>query len=322
MNSSVALLFPGQGSQSVGMGRWVYEHSEPARQVGDKVNDILNTSFIDLMFSGPEELLNSTRNTQLAIFTTSLMTLAALEHAWPDFPSVQVVAGHSVGEYAALVAANILSLEDALGLLKARAEAMEQAVPQSADHQPLGGMCALLGIDLQKTQEILEKSAKNSEKGVENPEKWCCIANDNCPGQVVISGTLEGVEAVRAQALEAGAKRGVMLTVSGPFHSPWMQPAEEVLRERVKNFCFRPGRFSVVANTTAQPVTNPDDWKTLLPRQVTHTVRWRETMTHIASTGVGTYVEVGNGAVLSGLGKRCCPEGSFLSAQSLLEDIL
>lgn len=309
----LALVFPGQGTQAVGMGYWAYERSLKARELAQKVDDSLDFSLTRLMFEGPDEVLRRTQYTQLAIFTASLMVLSALEEAFGEkqMSRVKACAGHSVGEYSALVAAHVLPLEHAVPLLKTRAEAMEAASPRDEDGHPRGTMCALLGVTVDLVRELLDKTVKNPRE--------CCLANDNCPGQVVISGTVEGVEQVRARALEAGAKRGIMLNVSGPFHSPWMSPVESTLRERVEPLDFGEGRFPIVANVTAQPIENPRDWKHWLPQQVTHSVRWRETVnTFVDRFHVTTCLEVGPGNVLTNLGRRCTELCTFLTAEELL----
>lgn len=311
MDQKNAIIFPGQGSQTVGMGYEIYQEFSSARIVAQKVDDLLGYSLSDLMFYGPDEDLRKTRFAQLAIFTTSLMILSVIEDYFDKDLSeiVSYAAGHSVGEYAALVAAQILSLEDSIDLLKARAQAMDEASPRSADGQPLGGMCAILGLEKGQVMRIIDEEVGTNSR-------LCSLANDNCPGQIVVTGTREGVERVRERALREGAKRGVMLAVSGPFHSCWMKPAEAVLCEKIANVSLQQGRFPVVSNVTAQPILNVDEWKDLLPRQVTHPVRWRETMEGLTRRGIHTFWEIGHGQVLSQLGRRCSSTSTFVSLQS------
>lgn len=314
LGKSVGLLFPGQGTQAIGMGQWAFEQSAKARDIAHQIQDVLEFPITDIMFQGPEETLLSTLNTQLAIFTSSLMMLAVLEERLgaERMADVKACAGHSVGEYTALAAAHVLPLPDVTKLLRARAEAMERAVPRGNDGTPTGTMCALLGIELEKVQELLAKHCPNDPK-------QCCLGNDNCPGQVVISGSKEGVDMIRSYALEAGAKRGVILNVSGPFHSPWMEPVSRLLTIQTSELDFHKGRFPVISNVTAKPVDKPEDWKQYLPAQVTHPVRWREIVAMIAKDfHITACIEVGHGHVLTNLGKRCEPDGSFFTLEEAL----
>lgn len=304
--SMYALMFPGQGAQAVGMGRSVYEAFPEAREVLARADDLLGYRLSTLMFEGPVERLNTTRFTQPALFVTSVMILKAWEALYPQARAqIACVAGHSVGEYAALVAAQVLPFEEALALLSTRAEAMEKACPVAEDGQPLGAMCAILGGDL----EALIKHLQGYDP------KRCALANDNCPGQVVITGQREDVETVRDWAVEQGARKGVMLAVSGPFHSAWMAPAETALRTESEGKTFATATVPLISNVTSEAVTEPEVIKALLPRQVVSPVRWRQSLATMQALDAKTFIEMGCGQVLTGLAKRTV-EGQFLSLQT------
>jgi len=292
-----AFVFPGQGSQAVGMGRGLAEAFPAARLVFEEVDDALNQRLSVLMFEGPEDELTLTENAQPALMAVSLAVVRVLESeggfALPE--RVACVAGHSLGEYSALAAARSLELADAARLLKRRGQAMQTAVPVGE-----GAMAALLGLELEAAQEIAAAAAVTPQGGTE----VCATANDNAPGQVVVSGHKAAVERAVALAAERGARRAVMLPVSAPFHCPLMAPAADAMAEALAETTLAPPLVPLVANVTAAPVQEPEAIRRLLVEQVTGMVRWRESVQAIRAQGVEQLVEAGAGKVLSGLAKR------------------
>jgi len=292
-----AFVFPGQGSQAVGMGRGLAEAFPTARLVFEEVDDALNQRLSVLMFEGPEDELTLTENAQPALMAVSLAVVRVLESeggfALPE--RVACVAGHSLGEYSALAAARSLELADAARLLKRRGQAMQTAVPVGE-----GAMAALLGLELEAAQEIAAAAAVTPQGGTE----VCATANDNAPGQVVVSGHKAAVERAIALAAERGARRAVMLPVSAPFHCPLMAPAADAMAEALAETTLAPPLVPLVANVTAAPVQEPEAIRRLLVEQVTGMVRWRESVQAIRAQGVEQLVEAGAGKVLSGLAKR------------------
>lgn len=311
MDHKIALIFPGQGSQAIGMGQSVYEEFIMARDIAEKANHSLGYSLTNLMFYGPSEKLNQTRYTQPAIFITSVMLLKALEAFYGNnfYSKIFCVAGHSIGEYAALAATDSLPFNQLLDLIQTRAIAMEEASPKDQMGLPKGVMCALLGVDKEKLVPLIK------EQFGEDPYH-CVIANDNCPGQVVITGIREDVEKIRDIALEQGAKKGVILPVSGPFHSAWMQPAVDILCEKLKHLTLKNCRMPLISNVTAQPITLASDLKNFIPQQVASPLRWQESIDTMVKMGINTFVEVGNGQILTGISRRCAPKSHFLSIQT------
>jgi len=287
-----AFTFPGQGSQAVGMGQPLADAVPAAREVFEEVDDALNQNLSHLMWHGPIEELTLTANAQPALMAVSLAVVRVLERDmgldWGT--AVQFVAGHSLGEYSALAAAGMFTLSDAAVLLKARGQAMQQAVPVGE-----GAMAALLGLDFDIVVQIVETAA---EQGV------CVTASDNAPGQVVVSGTKAAVDYAIDLAKQAGAKRALPLTVSAPFHCSLMAPAAEVMARELEQVAIAPPRVPLVANVTASPVSDPSTIRSLLVEQVTNMVRWRESVARMVSEGVDTFVEIGAGKTLSGLAKR------------------
>lgn len=292
-----AFVFPGQGSQAVGMGRSLAEAFPAARMVFQEVDDALSQHLSKLMFEGPEDELVLTENAQPALMTTSLAVVRVLkEEGGFDFArQVRFVAGHSLGEYSALAAAGSLELADAARLLKRRGQAMQAAVPVGE-----GAMAALLGLDLPAAQEVAAAAAVNPE----GDEEVCAAANDNAPGQVVVSGHRAAVERAVALASERGARRAVMLPVSAPFHCPLMAPAADVMASALAETTLAPPVVPLVANVTAAPAQEPETIRRLLVDQVTGLVRWRESVQTMKEKGVEQLVEVGAGKVLSGLTRR------------------
>ena len=291
-----AFVFPGQGSQAVGMGQALAEAFPAARLVFEEVDDALKQHLTRLMFEGPEADLTLTENAQPALMAVSMAVLRVLE----DEGGIRLadkaafVAGHSLGEYTALAAAGALQLADAARLLKRRGQAMQEAVPVGE-----GAMAALLGVDLPAAAEIAEAAVAAGE-----PDEVCAAANDNAPGQVVISGTRAAVERALAIAAERGAKRSVLLPVSAPFHCALMQPAADVMAEALAEVPLTMPAVPLVANVTAAAGSDPETIRRLLVEQVTGMVRWRESVLFMKEQGVDTLVELGAGKVLTGLARR------------------
>lgn len=304
----IALIFPGQGSQEVGMGRDFYEQEETARKRMEQADDILGFKLSELCFHGPEEELRLTVNTQPALFTVSAAILDVLREKMDLVPDY--VAGHSLGEYTAFYASGAIPFERGVELVRKRGMFMEEAVPAG-----IGAMAAVLGMEREDLGEIC-KSITSQGKTVE-------LANLNCPGQIVISGTKEGVELAGEMAKEKGARRIISLTVSGPFHSSLMEPAarkmEQVLREA--NDLTDP-RIPVVVNVSARAVASKDEMINALIRQVDSPVLWEDTVRWLINEGVDTFIEIGSGSVLTGLVKkvdRKVKTVSINSVQSLME---
>lgn len=287
-----ALVFPGQGSQAVGMGKDLADAFAAAREVFEEVNEALGQNLSRLMFEGPEADLTLTENAQPALMAVSLAVVRVLEREGGVDPAAvaKFVAGHSLGEYSALCAAGALEVGDTARLLKIRGQAMQKAVPVG-----VGAMAALLGLDLEQAREVAAEAAQGDV---------VAAANDNAPGQVVVSGHKAAVERAVALAAERGAKRSVMLPVSAPFHCPLMQPAADAMAEALANVDIRAPRLPVVANVTAAPTTDPAAIRELLVEQVTGAVRWRESVLAMKAQGVDTLVELGAGKVLTGLARR------------------
>lgn len=288
---SIAFTFPGQGSQSVGMGSDLAREFPESRAVFAEVDEALGQNLSKIIFEGPEDELTLTANAQPALMAVSLAALRAMEARGFDLAThVKFVAGHSLGEYSALAAAGVFSIADTARLLRIRGNAMQQAVPVG-----LGAMAAIIGLE----QDQIEKIC--AEASALGP---CQIANDNGGGQIVISGEKAAIEAAAASCLEAGAKRAVMLPVSAPFHSSMMAPAADAMREALANVAKSAPKVPVVANVTVSPLSDPEEIAQRLVEQVTGRVRWRETIEFFAANGVETLYEVGSGKVLSGLARR------------------
>ncbi len=287
-----AFVFPGQGSQVVGMGRDLADAFPAAAQVFEEVDDVLGQSLSKLMFEGPEDTLTLTENAQPALMAMSMAVLRVLESegGFDLARAGRLVAGHSLGEYSALAAAGTFSLADAARLLRIRGRAMQQAMPGGS-----GAMAALLGADFEQAVAIAADAAQG---------EVCTAANDNAPGQVVVSGHRGAVERAVALAAERGVRRAVMLPVSAPFHSPLMIPAAEAMAEALAGTSMAPPCLPVVANVTAMPTSDPAEIRALLVRQVTGTVRWREGVLKMRAEGIDSLVELGAGQVLTGLARR------------------
>ena len=287
-----AFVFPGQGSQAVGMGRELAEAFEVARHTFEEVDDALNQRLSRLMVEGPEADLTLTENAQPALMAVSVavMRVLASEGGVDLSKHATFVAGHSLGEYSALCAAGAFSLGDTARLLKLRGQAMQKAVPGGK-----GAMAALRGADLEQAQAIAADAAQ---------DEVCSIANDNSVGQVVISGSADAIDRAIALAAERGLKRSVRLPVSAPFHCSLMQPAADAMAEALANVTISAPVVPVVANVTASAVSDPNAIRRLLVEQVTGMVRWRECVLYMKEQGVERLVEVGSGKVLAGLTKR------------------
>lgn len=288
---SVAFTFPGQGSQSVGMGKDLADAFPEARAVFDEVDDALSQKLSAIMWEGPEETLTLTANAQPALMAVSLAALRALEaRGFALKDRVAYVAGHSLGEYSALAAAGTFSIADTARLLRIRGNAMQAAVPVGE-----GAMAAIIGLEQSDVEAACAEAARDSV---------CQIANDNGGGQLVISGAKPAVEHAARLCTEKGAKRALMLTVSAPFHSSLMTPAADAMREALSKVTVKAPEVPVVANVTVAPTTSPDEIVARLVEQVTGRVRWRETVEWFGANGVTTLYEIGSGKVLSGLARR------------------
>lgn len=280
----VAFVYPGQGSQEVGMGKGFYDENENVKELFDQAESILNVPIKKLMFEGPQEELTKTEHAQPALLLTSAAITEVLKK---EGVTPVMAAGHSLGEYSALVCAGALEASDALRLVQKRGQLMEEAYPAGK-----GAMAAVLGLD----EEIIEKVAADvSEQG-----NIVDVANFNCPGQIVISGTKAGVETASERLKEEGAKRVIPLNVSGPFHSRLMEPASEKFARHLKEAAIKKAEIPVYANVTAHPVQNPEEIYDLLVKQIYSPVRFSESVENMMDD-VDAFVEVGNGKVLSGL---------------------
>lgn len=303
----LAFIFPGQGAQKVGMGFELFQTYPIARATFDEADATLDRSLSQLCFEGPAEALKQTENTQLAMLVCSIAGLRVLRASGI---SPSVVAGHSLGEYSALVAANALKFSDALKLVKYRAEFMADASQQQACT-----MAAVLGLETEVLQALCEK---------EQAEGIVSIANYNCPGQLIISGEADPVEAVIERAKGAGAKRCLPLPVSGAFHSQLMAPARERLQAVIGDFVFRPPQTQFVANVTGDFVQNVDEIPQLLTEQVTSPVQWEKSIRTIGDEGISHFVEIGPGQVLSSMVRRIFTDATCLNvadAESLEKTI-
>ena len=307
---TTAFVFPGQGSQAVGMGKALAEAFPAARAVFDEVDAALGEKLSALMFEGPEDRLTLTANAQPALMAVSLAAFRVLQaEAGVDLArDAKFVAGHSLGEYSALAAAGALSIHDTAKLLRLRGDAMQKAVAPG-----VGAMAALLGLDYETGVAVAQEAAKETG-GI------CQIANDNGGGQVVASGEKAAVEKAIEIAKTKGARRAMMLSVSAPFHCALMQPAADAMAHALATATIRAPSVPLIANVTASAVTSPDEIRKLLVAQVTGTVRWRESVAAMNAQGVTRFIEVGSGKVLTGLLKRIA-EGSTGMAVSTPADI-
>jgi [acyl-carrier-protein] S-malonyltransferase len=306
---AVAFVFPGQGSQAVGMGKALAANFAAAQRVFDEVDEALGAKLSATIFEGPIETLTLTENAQPALMAVSLAAIRVLEaEAGLDLKrDAQFVAGHSLGEYSALAAAGAFTIADTARLLRTRGQAMQKAVPVG-----VGAMAALIGLEFEAVTAVAAEAAQN---------QVCQAANDNGGGQVVVSGDKAAVERAVEIAKAKGAKRAMLLTVSAPFHCALMQPAADVMAEALAKVSVKAPVVPVVANVLAKPIQAPDEIVRSLVAQVTGTVRWRECVAFMAQAGVTTFYEVGAGKVLSGLIKRIA-DGAATSAVGTPDDVV
>lgn len=305
---ALAFVFPGQGSQNVGMGKALAENFTPARQIFEEVDTALGSKLSSVIFEGPADALTLTENAQPALMAVSLAAMRVLEaEAGLNLArDAQFVAGHSLGEYSALAAAGALTVADAARLLRTRGQAMQKAVPVG-----VGAMAALIGLAFDAASAVAAEAAQG---------EVCEAANDNGGGQVVVSGNKAAVERAVEIAKMKGAKRAMLLPVSAPFHCALMQPAADVMAEVLAKTAIKPPSVPLVANVLAKPIREPGDIVRALIAQVTGTVRWRESVAFMADAGVSNFYEVGAGKVLSGLIKRIA-DGASTSAIGSPDDV-
>ncbi|MCM3131942.1 ACP S-malonyltransferase [Paenibacillus polysaccharolyticus] len=297
----IAFVFPGQGSQKVGMAKDAYESVPASAEVFRTADEALGFSLSNLIFEGPDTELKQTSNTQPALLTASIALLEAFKEKGIE---ADYAAGHSLGEYSALVAAGVISFEDAVQIVRVRGQYMEEAVPEGQ-----GAMAAVLGAE-REALGVLCRDVSESGHAVE-------LANINCPGQIVISGVKEGVAAVSERVKEAGGKRAIALEVSGPFHSSLMKSAADRLADKLSTVTFSPAKVPVVANVTARPVEN-GQFQNLLTTQVYSPVLWEDSVRWLIEQGVDTFVEIGSGNVLTGLIKKTDKTVKLYNVNSLV----
>src|SRR6516164_1719083 len=304
-----AFIFPGQGSQVVGMGRDLAEAFSAARRVFEEVDETLSQRLSRLMFEGPETDLTLTENAQPALLAVSLALIRVLESEGGLVfgRHVAYVSGHSLGEYSALAAAQAVTTADAVRLVKLRGRTMQRAVPPGA-----GAMAALLGLDVEAARAVVVEAVRG------DPDAICAVANDNAPGQVVVSGHRQAIERAIAIARERGA-RSVVLPVSAPFHSTLMSPAAGVMKGALDETELHPPLVPLVANLSASTISEPDEIKHQLVGQVTAMVRWRESMCYLKTAEIGEVAEIGSGRVLTGLSRRIDPALAACSVSTAAE---
>lgn len=298
---AIAFIFPGQGSQDVGMGRELAATYAAAREVFEEVDAALSQGLSKIMWEGPKETLTLTENAQPALMAVSMAVMRVLEceKGFSLKDKVKFVAGHSLGEYSALAAAGAFSLADAARLLRLRGQAMQAAVPVGQ-----GAMTALLGVGIDAARKVAEAAAQG---------EVCQVANDNEPTQVVLSGQKSAIDRVVAVGKEFGVRRAVPLPVSAPFHCALMQPAADAMAKALAAVEVKAPVVPVVANVLAQPISDPAEIKKRLVEQVTGTVRWRECVSYMTANGITHFYEIGSGKVLAGLAKRIDPSVSAAS---------
>ena len=299
---ATAFVFPGQGSQAIGMGKALADNFAAARNVFKEVDEALHQKLSTIMWEGPEAELTLTENAQPALMAVSMAALRVLEieHGITVANTAKFVAGHSLGEYAALAAAGTFTISDAARLLKIRGKAMQSATPVGT-----GAMAALLGLDFATAAAIAAEAAQGDV---------CQAANDNSEGQVVVSGSKAAVERACEIAKAKDAKRAIILPVSAPFHCALMQPAADAMAEALANATMKSPIVPVIANVVAGPLTDPAIIRQKLVEQVTGTVRWRECVSYMVSHGVNVFVEIGAGKVLTGLAKKNAPDALSFAA--------
>ncbi len=301
-----AILFPGQGSQVVGMGSEFYNNFSRVKEIFKSADEKLNFKLSKIILEGPEDQLKLTQNTQPAILTVSYAIFKILKEEFNyNFENTKYFAGHSLGEYSALLCAGSLSFEDALYLLFERGKSMQEAVPVGK-----GGMLAVLGSENEEIEDCIKKI---KSKGV------CEIANDNAPGQIIVSGNIELIQELQ-NILKENKKKSIMLPVSAPFHCSLMNAAATNMKSKIENVNFTKPNYEIIANVTASPTNDPADIKKLLVEQIYSKVRWRESILYMANQNITEYLEIGPGKVLTGLVKRILPSANSSSINSI-EDI-
>jgi [acyl-carrier-protein] S-malonyltransferase len=301
-----ALLFPGQGSQVVGMGSEFYNNFKIVKKIFNQADEKLNYSISKLILEGPEDKLQLTKNTQPAILTVSYSIFRVLKDEFGfDLKNFKFFAGHSLGEYSALVCSNSLGFDDALYLLHERGKAMQEAVPLGE-----GSMIAVLGIKIEELINLLKQI--DTKKGI------CEIANDNAVGQVIVSGNKEKIELLLGFLKEKKIK-SIPLKVSAPFHCSLMKPAAKIMEEKIQKTDFKDPLFNIVNNVTATPETNSDKIKKLLIEQIYSTVNWRESIVNISKAGVKDFIEIGPGKALTGMVKRTIKEANCFSINTITD---
>lgn len=303
-----ALIFPGQGSQFVGMGKDLYENFKSAKEVFQKVDEVLKFKLSNIIFEGPSEELTQTQNTQPALMAVSIALIEILEKEFGKKVQdmCEFVAGHSLGEYSALCAAKSITLEETARLLQIRGSEMAKCGAKTE-----GAMAAIIGAEIQVVEEIAKEASKY---GV------CQVANDNSVGQVVLSGTKEAVEKALIIAKEKGVKRALMLPVSGAFHSELMKDAALAMKDSLANAKIQKPIVPLIANVVANKVVDENEIRNFLEKQITASVKWRETMLFFEKNGVNQVIEIGAGKVLTGLASRTCKDISTISIQNV-EDL-
>lgn len=301
-----AILFPGQGSQVVGMGSEFYNNFSSVKEIFNSADEKLKFKLSKIILEGPEDQLKLTQNTQPAILTVSYAIFKILKEEFNyNFENTKYFAGHSLGEYSALLCAGSLSFEDALYLLFERGKSMQEAVPVGK-----GGMLAVLGSENEEIEDCIKKI---KSKGV------CEIANDNAPGQIIVSGNIELIQELQ-NILKENKKKSIMLPVSAPFHCSLMNAAATNMKSKIENVNFTKPNYEIIANVTASPTNDPADIKKLLVEQIYSKVRWRESILYMSNQNITEYLEIGPGKVLTGLVKRILPSANSSSINSI-EDI-
>tara|TARA_A100001011_G_scaffold181672_1_gene190505 strand:+ start:18911 stop:19849 length:939 start_codon:yes stop_codon:yes gene_type:complete len=298
-----AILFPGQGSQIIGMGSEFYNNFQIVKEIFNKADDTLNYKISKIILDGPDEQLNLTQNTQPAILTVSFSIFSVLKKEFNfDFSSTKYFAGHSLGEYSALVSSESLEFKDALFLLYERGKSMQEAVPVGE-----GSMIAVLGLKLNELNNYIKDI---NTKGV------CEIANDNAEGQIIVSGDKDSINLLKKK-LKENNKKAIPLNVSAPFHCSLMNSAAEKMRDKINSINFKKPNISLISNVTSKPEENPENIKNLLIKQISSTVRWRESIIHMSNENVNNFIEIGPGKVLTGMVKRTIKDINCFSINSI-----
>ncbi len=298
-----AILFPGQGSQIIGMGSEFYNNFQIVKEIFNKADDTLNYKISKIILDGPDEQLNLTQNTQPAILTVSFSIFSVLKKEFNfDFSSTKYFAGHSLGEYSALVSSESIEFKDALFLLYERGKSMQEAVPVGE-----GSMIAVLGLKLDELNNYIKDI---NTKGV------CEIANDNAEGQIIVSGDKDSINLLKKK-LKENNKKAIQLNVSAPFHCSLMNSAAEKMRDKINSINFKKPNISLISNVTSKPEENPENIKNLLIKQISSTVRWRESIIHMSNENVNNFIEIGPGKVLTGMVKRTIKDINCFSINSI-----